>query len=286
MAAPESPVTGVNLLTLLGGTVIGAQTGATLTASQELIELITKQDSGFIEHLSGEQDWSVSHSGLLLDSGGGKFVSNGNATLELEFDDGSGSVQWHTLQRLESLDLTFNQNLAETGGLDQPLWTYRRPAERKLEVDTEGSYLDPAAEIGEEYDEIWKAKENARTVTAQLTVASRIFSCELAPGDLEISAETGGEDATTSVSFASDGTVTRSGTGFDSSVSMIIDAFFNQSQLSFAMEHREGGTTVSGSTTYTGNGYLDTADLSLEDGSEATLDAEFAGDGALSRSTA
>jgi hypothetical protein len=286
MAAPESPVTGVNLLTLLGGTVIGAQTGATLTASQELIELITKQDSGFIEHLSGKQDWSVSHSGLLLDSGGSDFMSTGNATLELEFDDGSGSVQWHTLQRLESLDLTFNQNLAETGGLDRPLWTYRRPAERKMEVDIEGSYLDPAADIGEEYDEIWKAKENARTVTAQLTVASRVFSCELAPGDLEISAETGGEDATTSVSFASDGTVTRSGTGFDSSVSMIIDAFFNQSQLSFAMEHREGGSAVTGSTTYTGNGYLDTADLSLEDGSEATLDAEFAGDGALSRSTA
>ena len=286
MAAPESPVTGVNLLTLLGGTVIGAQTGATLTASQELIELITKQDSGFIEHLSGEQDWSVSHSGLILDSNADKFVSNGNATLELKFDAGSGSVEWHTLQRLESLDLTFDQNLAETGGLDRPLWTYRRPAERKLEVDTTGSYLDPNSTIGEEYDEIWKAKEASRSVTARVTVASRTFSCELAPGDLEISAETGGEDATVSVSFASDGDITQGGSGFDSSVSMIIDAFFNQSQLSFAMEHREGGSAVSGSTTYTGDGYLDTADLSLEDGSEATLDAEFAGDGALSRSTA
>jgi hypothetical protein len=286
MAAPEQPVTGVRLLSLLNGTVIGAQTDGTLTASQELIELITKQDSGFIEHLSGTQDWSVSHSGLILDDSSSKFISNGNAKLELEFDDGSGSPAFHEIQSLDSLDLSFQQNLAETGGLDKPLWTYRRPAERMMEVDIEGSYLDPAADVGEEYDEIWKAKENSRTVTARVTVASRTFSCDLAPGDLEISASTGGEDATVSVNFASDKEITKGGSGFDSSVSMVMDAFFNQSRLSFAMEYREGGSTVSGSTTYTGDGYLDSADLSLEDGSEATLDADFAGDGALSRSTA
>ena len=284
MAASEQPLVGVKLLTLLDGTVIGAQTSGQLSASQELIELITKQNSGFIEGLPGEQSWSVSHSGLILDSNSEKFVSNGNATLELEFDAGSGSVEWHTLQRLESLDLTFSQNLAETGGLDRPLWVYRRPAERQLEVNIEGSYLDPASDIGEEYDEIWAAKENSRSVTARITVKSRTFSCDLAPGDLEISAETGGEDATVSVSFVSDGNISKGGTGFGSSVSMIMDAFFDQSRLTFAMEHREGGTAVSESTTYTGNGYLDSADLSLEDGSEATLDAEFSGDGELSRS--
>lgn len=284
MPAPESPIVGVKLLTLLGNTLIGAQEDATLTASQELIELITKQDDGFIEHLPGEQDWSVSHSGLILDDSGGKFISNGNAKIELEFDDGSGSVAYHTIKRLNSLELNLQQNLAEAGGLDQPLWVYRRPAERMMEVDIEGSYLDPLSDLGDEYDEIWKAKENSRTVTARITIASKTFDCELAPGDLEISASTGGEDATISVNFASDKSITAGGTSFDSSISMIMDAFFNQTLLSFAMEYQDGGSAVSGSQTYTGDGYLDEATLTLEDGAEATLDADFAGDGPLSRS--
>jgi hypothetical protein len=275
----------VFLLSKLGGTVIGAQTDATLSASQELIELITKQDSNFIEHLPGKQDWSVSHSGLVLDDSGSKFIANGNGKLELEFDDNSGSPAFHEVRRLDTLDLSFTQNLAETGGLDRELWTYRRPAERMMEVDIEGSYLDPASDLGDPYDEIWTAKENSRTVTAKLTVGPRTFSCDLAPGDLEITASTGGEDATVSVNFASDKDITKGGVGFDSSVSMFMDAFFDQSRLSFAMEQRDGGAAVSGSTTYTGNGYLDSADISIEDGSEVTLDAEFAGDGPLSRST-
>ncbi|WP_251961577.1 hypothetical protein [Salinibacter ruber] len=285
MPASENALVGVNLLTLLNDTLIGAQTDASLSASQDLIEIITKQDSGFIEHLPGSQDWSVSHSGLILDDSGSKFVANGNAKLELEFDDGSGTAAFHEVPRLSSLDLSFQQNLAETGGLDRELWTYRRPAERMMEVDIEGSYLDPASDLGDPYDEIWKAKENSRSVTAKMTVASRTFSCDLAPGDLEISAATGGEDATISLSFASDNEITTGGTAFDSSVSAIMDAFFNQASLNFALEQQEGGTAVSGSTTYTGTGYLDNADLSLADGEEATLDADFAGDGALSRST-
>jgi len=284
MAAPEEPLVGVNLLTLLGGTLIGAQTDATLSVSQELLELITKQDSGWVEHLSGEQDWSVSHSGLILDDNSEKFIANGNAKLELEFDDGSGTVAFHEVKRLNSLELNFQQNLAETGGLDKALWTYRRPAERMMEVDIEGSYLDPLSDIGDEYDEIWNAKENSRTVTAKVTIASRTFSCDLAPGDLEIDAATGGEDATVSVNFASDKAITKGGTAFDSSISMIMDAFFDQSLLSFAMEYQDGGSAVSGSQTYTGDGYLDEATLTLEDGAEAQLDADFAGDGAFSRS--
>jgi len=285
MAAPEHPIAGVFLLSKLGGTVIGASTDGQLQASQELIELITKQDSNFIEHLSGEADWSVSHSGFVLDDSGSKFIANGNGKLELEFDDGSGTTAFHEIPRLSSLDLSFQQNLAETGGLDQALWTFRRPAERMMEVDIEGSYLDPASDLGDPYDEIWKAKDNSRDVTAKITVGPRTFSCDLAPGDLEISAETGGEDATVSVNFASDKEITKGGTAFDSSVSMWLDAFFNQSRLAFAMEHREEGSAVTGSTTYTGNGYLDNADISIEDGSEVTLEGEFAADGALSRST-
>jgi len=285
MPASENAITGVSLLTLLGNNLIGAQTEASLSASQNLIEVITKQDSGFIEHLSGKQDWSVSHSGLVLDENASKFVSNGNAKIELEFDDGSGTVAYQEIPRLNTLDLSFSQNMAETGGLDRALWTYRRPAERMMEVDTEGSYVDPASDLGKTYDEILSAKDNSNNVTARITVASRKFECDLAPGDLEISASTGGEDATISLNFASDNEITKSGTSFDSSVSMIMDAFFDQSRLDFALENRDGGSAITGSTTFTGGGYLDSADISLEDGSEATLDAEFAGDGVLNRTT-
>lgn len=285
MAASENPIVGVNLLSKIGGTLIGAQTDASLSASQDLREAITKQNSGFIGHLSGKQDWSVSHSGLVLNDSGSKFIANGNGKLELDIPDGSGGTQTVEVPRLSSIDLSLTQNLAETGGLDQPLWTYRRPAERSVGIDIEGSYLDPNSTIGAVYDEIWTAKDNSDVIPFTLTIASKTLTGSIAPGDLEIGASTGGEDATISVSFMADEQVTQGGTAFDSSVSMILDAFFNQTEISFAMEHQSSGTAVTGSTAYEGNGYLADASISIPDGEEVTMDANFNANGPLSRVT-
>ena len=287
MAVQTEPITGVYIASFLQGTKIGAQTDGTLTASQDVREIITKQNSGFIEHLSGKQDWSASHSGLALDDAGSKMIANGNASLELEFDDtddGTENPNYHVVESLESIEASLQQNLAKTGGLDKELYTYRRPAERMIEVSTEGSYLDPASDPGAPYEEIWRAKDNADVVVARLTIGPQTYEMDLAPGEVEISAATGGEDATISVTFMSDGEVTRTGTAFDSSVSMILDAFFNQTLLTLALQHvDDAGAPVTGSTIYKGDAYLDTATLSVTDGEEITLDGEFSADGHLER---
>ena len=102
---------------------------------------------------------------------------------------------------------------------------------------------------------------------------------------VEINAAAQGEDVTISVSMASDGQVTQGGTSFDSSVSMIIDAFFNETLANVALEYQDGGSAVSGSTTFTGSGYFTSVSISAADGEEATLDATIDGDGKLERST-
>ncbi len=151
-------------------------------------------------------------------------------------------------------------------------------------VDTPN--IDRLAEEGMRFSQMYNA---ARCTPTRGSLMTGLHPHQAGMGhmraDLEISASTGGEDATVSVNFASDKGITQGGTSFDSSVSMVMDAFFNQTLLSFAMEYQDGGSAVSGSQTYTGDGYLDEATLTLEDGAEATLDADFAGDGALSRST-
>lgn len=286
MAAPTEPIPGIRLLTLIGGTVVGAQTDATLSVPSELRELVTKNNYGWVSNLSGQQEWSVDHSGLVLNSSGEEFISNQNASLELEFDDGGGTQEWHKIQHLDSIDLSLEAAIAETGGLDSELWRYIRPAQRSMSVDIEGSYLDPAADVGQEYQEIFTRKDNSERINARLTIAQKTFTADVAVGDVEISAQADSEDATISVSFASDGQVTEGGTDFDSSIEMILDAFFNETKASLAMEHHDQqGSAVTGSTTFTGDGYFTTIDISAAHGEEATLDATIDGDGPLNRGT-
>jgi predicted secreted protein len=291
MAAPTQPIPGIKLLTLISSTIVGAQSDAVLNLSQELREIVTKNNFGWVNNLSGRQEWSVDHSGLLLDDSGNDFIANSNATLALEFDNGSGDgnqPEYHEIQRLDSIDMTLDAAVAQTGGLDQQLWRYIRPAERSMTIDIEGSYLDPAAspdDVGEEYKEIFARKDSGTVIPARFTIAGHTFESDVAIGDVEISASAQAEDVTISVSMASDGQVTQGGTSFDSSVSMIIDAFFNETLANVALEYQDGGSAVSGSTTFTGSGFFTSVSISAADGEEATLDATIDGDGPLTQST-
>jgi len=292
MAVATEPIPGIKLLTLIGGTVVGAQEDATLSIPTELRELVTKNNFGWVSNLSGMQEWSVEHSGLLLNDSGEEFISNNDASFALEFDNGSGDgnqPEYHTLQYLDSIDVTLEMGVGETGGLDKALWRYITPGERSMSIDIEGSYLDPNDSpdgVGEEYKEIFARKDAGTRLPCRFTIAGHTFESSVAVGDVEITASASSEDATISVSFASSGQVTQDGTSFDSSVSMIIDAFFNETLVTAAIEHRDGGSAVTGSTTFTGDGYFTSVSLSAAHGEEATLDATVEGDGPLNRNTA
>jgi hypothetical protein len=281
--ASNEPISGIRLLTKIGSTLVGAQTDATLNVPSELREIITKDDFGFVKNLSGRQEWSVSHSGLVLNDSGDVFISNEQAKLELETGDPATYVE---IPSLDSIGMTLNAEMANVGALDKPLWRYIRPAQRSAEFSIEGSYYDPASDNGAVYGAVMDAKDSSTRIPARFTIAGKTFSCSVAPGDLSITAPAASDDVSISVSFASDGQVTQGGTAFDSAISMIIDGFFNETEVACAIEHHNDSGVVSGSTTYTGNGYFTSISISAQDGQEATMDAEVMGNGPLSRAQA
>ena len=278
--ASNEPIAGIRLLTKIGSTLVGAQTDATLNVPSELRELVTKDNFGWVSNLSGRQEWSVSHNGLVLNDSGSAFISNQQASLELEIGDPAAYVE---IPSLDSIGMTLTAEMANVGALDKPLWRYIRPAQRSAEFSIEGSYYDPASSNGEVYAAIMDAKDNSTRIPARFTIAGKTFTCDVAPGDLSITAPAAAEDVSISTSLASDGQVTEGGTAFDSAISMIIDAFFNETEASCAIEHHNDSGVVSGSTSYTGNGYFTSISISAQDGEEATMDAEIMGNGPLSR---
>lgn len=263
------PSVGVNVLVSLDGTIVGAQSEATLSIPQELRELITKQDSNFVSHLSGKQEWSLSGTSFVLDTGGEAFISNGKGKIELSFDDGSNYVEF---PKLDSIEIELTQNLATIGALDKPLWRYLRPAERLWTAEVSGTYFDPADSI---LGDVQSAKEDRERVDARISIDDKTLEGQMALGDLEVEAATGGESTTLSLSLGGDGTLTETGTDLDSSIDLLFGGYFDQSlfDLHFDIEdldHR-----------YEGSAYLSTLTTTFTDGEEATIEYEFEGDGPI-----
>ncbi|AFH22425.1 hypothetical protein OSG_eHP25_00020 [environmental Halophage eHP-25] len=287
MAAPTSPISGVTVITEINSTVVAAQTDATLSWPTEVREITTKNDYGWQASLPGMEEWTLEHSGLVINNSGDEFISNSNAKFEIEADFGSG-LAWHTIQYLDSIEATLETGIAETGGLDKSLARYIRPAQRSMSFDIEGSYLDPAASVGEEYNELFANRKSSDDVNVRLTFADKTFTGNANVGDVEFSFQGDSEDATVSVSFQSDGQITESGTDFGSGFELFMDAFFNQNSVNVALKHYNLDTfsAVTGSTTWTGSGYISTINLSAAHGEEATADVTVEGDGPLTQGTA
>lgn len=279
---PNDAVVGVNMLVAVDGTLIAGQTGADLSISQELREILTKTDANWASSLSGRQQWSISSQSVVLDENADAYIANGKATLELEIPDGAGGTQTVEVPRLSSIDFTLAQNLAPTGGLDRALWRYLRPAERRWSIDIQGSYVDPLGDKGDTYDAILTAKSSGARLPATLTVDGKTFSGEVAPGDLTISAQTGGEDAQVSVAFGGDGPMTQAGEDFPTGLEEIFDLFETQNEVDAAMEYHEDGSQVAGATQFTGSGYFSEVSLSIADGEEITMSSTLEGNGPLS----
>lgn len=293
MAASENAVVGVDLKLQHGGTLIGTQTGGSLSISPDLGEILLKNDASgsptdFKGRLSGEQSWDVSHEGLLLNGSEEYHIANGNAKLELEVDttdDSTDNPSYVEIPRLESIDFTLAQEIAETGGLDRALWRYLRPAEREFTVDVSGSYVDPASDLGAVYDGLMTARDNGTNVPARLTVMGKTFEGDVAIGDTSIDGQTGGEDATIEVSMASDGPLTTGGSAFGTGIESIFTAWENQNLVDVGMLHYTDGSPTTGATKFTGSGYLTEVAIGITDGEEITCSTSLAGDGALSRGT-
>lgn len=286
MAAPENPIAGVTAVTKIDGTLVGAQTDATLSWPTEVQETVTKNDYGWTSTLAGMEEWSLEQSGLVLNNSGEDFISNNNASLEIEADLGSGTEGWHTIQYLDSIDATFEMGMAETGGLDKALARYVRPGERSMSVEIEGSYLDPAADVGEEYNELLFNRKSSSSINTRLTLAQKEFTTQVNVGDVSFDFPAESEDATISMTLQSDGKPTEGGSDFGTGFELFLDAFFNKSSVNAAVElHDDTGSAITGSTTHTGTGYISSLSLSASHGDPAEADVTITGDGPLSNST-
>jgi hypothetical protein len=295
MAAPENAIVGVDMKLQYDSTLIGTQTDGSLSVSPDLRDIILKNTGGgtptdWKGRLSGQREWEVSHEGLVLNGSDEYKISTGNAKLELEVDttdDATDNPTVIEVPRLDSIDFTLTQELAETGGLDRALWRYIRPAEREFSIDISGSYVDPNSSLGEVYDPVLDRLLGSNTkIPATLTVLGKTFDGDVLVGDYSLDASTGGEDATVEMTLSSKGSLTTSGTAFGTGVENIFDAYMNQNSVSVGLIHYDGaGSPNTGSTKYTGSGYFSEVGISIADGEEITCSTSVAGDGPLSRST-
>jgi hypothetical protein len=287
--ANDNAVVGVDMKLEKGGSLIGTQTGGSLSLSPDLREIIVKnQPSGggtdWKARLAGEAEWSVSHEGLLLNDSDEYDLANQNASMKLEYDVGNGS-ELIELPSLDSIDFTLSQELAETGGLDEPLWRYLRPAEREFSIDVSGTYVEPTTTEGEVYDEVLNTLVNqSASVPFELNTLGVTLTGNVALGDFELAGETGGEDATVDLSMASDLDLTKNGS-FGTGIENIFGAFMNKNSVSVGMLHYDGSSAETGTKKISGSGYYSEVSISLSDGEEAQVSGTVEGDGAISLGT-
>lgn len=298
----NNSVVGVDLKLQANSTLIGTQTGGSLSVSPDLREIILKNTpagdpTDWKARLSGETEWSVSHEGLLLNGSDEYDLANGNASLKLNVDttdDSTDNPQLIEVPSLDSIDFGLSQELAETGGLDEALWRYLRPAEREFSIDISGSYIEPTSGDadadsdgdGDVHQAIMERVTSAggQSLGFELNVFGVTFTGNVALGDLELDAQTGGEDATLDLSMASDLALTKTGS-FGSGIDPLFQSFMNKTSVNVGMLHYNSAGPEAGTNKYTGSGYYSELNISMSDGEEITTDGTVEGDGALSIGT-
>jgi len=291
MAASGSLV-GVDLKTELNGSLISLTTNSSLNVSPDLREILLKSDAqgnptDWKARLSGTQEWSVEHEGLLADSDDDFDLANSNASLEMEVDttdDNTDNPQLVEVPLLDSIDFTLTQELAETGGIDQPLWRFIRPAEREFSIDISGTYVEPTSSNGAVYNELLEARDNGTNVPMELNVFGKTFSGDVAIGETSLEGSTGGEDAEIDISMASSGALTTTGS-FGAGLDDIFSAFMGKNSVDVGMLHYGNSGPETGTLKLTGTGYYGEVSISLSSGEEITSSATVEGDGALSMGT-
>lgn len=274
-------IPGINVVVAQGGTAIVDQQDATLTSTPELAESVVK-NTNFPNRLPGDQDWTLSLEGQIPDDTGKDALANGNAGLQVEVDTGSG-LAYETVAGVQSLTLTLEQEFGSVPpGIDEATgWSYYVPLRQSWEVDVEAHYYDPANEAV--YEAIHGAREAGEVVPGKLNVLGVTMEGDLAADEFELSAGTD-DPASQSLPFMGSGSVSQT-SSFESTIEGLVGLYFSQSTATMALQHREGGSPVTGSTSWEGDGYLSSAEISLERNAFPTLSTEIQGNGPLERIT-
>ena len=290
--ATDDAIVGVDLKVQKDGTLIGMQTDASLQVSPDMKEIIVKNTPGggptdWKARLPGKQEWSMDHENLVLDQSDEKGIADPNATLKMEVDTTDDSTDNPTLVEvplLDSIDFQLTQELAEIGGLDQPLWRYLRAAEREFMVELSGTLVEPTSDGGAVYKELEEARDNRVALPFELDVFGKTFSGDTWIGDVSRQASTGGEDATIDMTLQSELGLTTNGS-FGSSVDPIFTAFMNKDTVDMGMLHYAGQSPETGTRKLSGTGYYSEISISLESGEPISMSGTVEGDGPLALGT-
>lgn len=264
-------------------TAITAQSEAELTTTADIVDVLVKNDLGFMGKLSGDNEWSISHTGFLVTDTGAHFLVGKNNTASLSVDTGGGTFA--PIEGIQSASLTLTQELAETPpGIDEDVtWRNYRPTRRMWSLEAEGFYYNLSDSAT--YQAFVDAKENGENIDIELTVAGLTFAGSLAPEDFSITAGSSGENATVSISGQGHQVLTQTGTA-ETTIGNLLDAYFNQSLLSVEFQQLDAsGAQVDQSTVWAGDVYLSEATIDIARNEQVELSLDLQGDGALTNST-
>lgn len=295
MSAQDNAVVGVDLKTELNSSLIALHTSSSLQISPSLVDLIVKADASgdptdWVRRVQGVAEWSTDHEGPIVGSGDTKpKVSDPNTTLKLKVDttdDSTDNPSLVEIPLLDTIDFSLTQDLAETGGMSEPLWRYIRPDTRDFELSVSGSYVEPTTTDGAVYEATLEKILDRSTdnLPFELKVLGVTFSGEVEIGDSSIEAETGGESTNIDLTLSGNSDLSKSGS-FQSSIEPAFSAFMNKDPVDVGLLHYNSSSPESGTTKLTGSGYYSELEISMERGSEITMNGTVEGDGPLSMGT-
>lgn len=184
---------------------------------------------------------------------------------------------------IQTLTLGLEQELNEVPpGVNQATgWKSYVPLRRSWSAELEGHYYDPTDE--DVYATIHTARDNGNNLAAALDVMGGTFVGYIGADGMDIEAGTD-DNAAYSLTWQGSGEAEKFGT-FESTIGSIIDLWINQSTATAALRHEEDGSTVTGSTIWTGSALINSIEMEVARNEFPGLSAEFQGDGQLSRNT-
>ena len=272
-------LSGSNILVGAAGTAMPAQTTATLTTEPELVETIVKNANAPIKR-SGDLQWNISAEGKLRDDAGKAGLSNGEVALKADLDlNDDGTETTETIPGLQSVTLSLDQELEQVPpGIDQPTgWRFFSRQELDWTLEMEGHYYDP--ESNDVYDALYQKPRDGGVIAGTLEVFGLTFNGDLAVDSIEREADTDGP-AMVSFSFGGSDLLTQSGSS-EAPISDLLSSYFDQQTVSSFFRPIQNGSPQTGTTSWEGDAWLSTAELTLERDAYPNFSYEVQGDGAL-----
>jgi hypothetical protein len=282
MPASENPIVGANVLLKAGAVLVGGQTGATLTHTANALDLAVKGQGLWGDQLDGEHEFSISLPALETESDGTHRVG-ADGTVSITVDDGTGAV---TVPGLSELTVTLSNEFDDRAGLDDPLWRQIAVVGKSMEASLTGDWYDPNATSGAAYAML-DALIDPSTATDTLEIVFSFGSFQLSgsvrASDMELDFPGAGEGLTqASFTLGNSGAMAAGGAAIDSGLQALVDAYFNETQVSALIEQQDGaGAELDGATGFSGNALVEQIEMSASRAEALTISTDLVGDGAL-----